>query len=782
MERLGHVCTVLAGSFTASRNTGTEASQGNSSHGMVPTMQMDIRAILGRILASSYCCFALLVPAMAVEPSFDVDVLAVLSKAGCNSGACHGNQHGKGGFRLSLRGEDPDFDYQSIVRGEGGRRINRQRPEESLLLVKPSMQVPHEGGRRFAIGSVAWQTLYDWIKAGAPRTPVPQLKQLVVEPSQWMADPGESQVVLHVEARFDDGTTRDVTALAVYENAEGPIVVHSDGRVHVSGLGEATLLVRFLDQQVPVRILVPYADGRKDASLASTELDQSNYIDQWIDRKLALLGVPASGVCDDATFVRRVYLDLIGLLPTAEEAREFCADTHPDKRQRLVDRLLSRVEFAEHWALKWSDLLRNEEKVLDTQGVDVFYEWLRDTIAADVPLDEMVRQLITARGSTYQVPAANFYRAHRDPFVRAETVARLFLGVRLQCARCHNHPFDRWTQHDYYGWASCFEGIDYEIIKNDRRDKFDQHEFVGEQIVKVKPEGLVKHPRTGQEMMPRLLGTERLIDPSQVDRLTAVAQWLTAPDNPWFARTIANWVFYHMMGKGLVEPVDDFRATNLPSHPELLDALAADLVAQQFRLKSLVRRIVLSRAYQRTAAPLELQPEENRLFARAIVRRLTAEQLLDLQAQVLDIALRFAGYPVGTRAGQVRGVRRVREREQRPTEDDRFLRAFGKPDRLLACECERSNELSLKQVLWLTGQPLHERLVRSPRIARWATLDSSHDPQSLEELYWSALARPPRDDEKTALLEWLAQSTDRHAAWQDVVWAVMTSREFMYRH
>ncbi|GIW95898.1 MAG: surface protein [Pirellulaceae bacterium] len=737
----------------------------------------------GLLVLGVFGCVSLAGVSTAQSPLFDIEVMAVLSKAGCNAGACHGNQNGKGGFRLSLRGEDPDFDYQAITRHEGGRRINRFDPANSLLLCKPLMQVPHEGGKRFGIDSVAYRVLLDWIAAGAVRAPAPRLVELRVEPPSYTWPADQQELALHVEARFADGSVRDVTDMAVYENADGPVVVEADGRLRPIGPGEGTLVVRFLDQQVPVRVLIPF-DSSRLANSGDTGTDSSpaNYIDTWIDQKLELLGVPSSGMCEDGVFVRRVYLDLIGLLPAAEEVRAFCEDTRPDKRERLVDELLGRFEFAEHWALKWSDLLRNEEKVLDTRGVDVFYEWIRDAIAQDMPLDQIVRQLITARGSTYEVPATNFYRAHRDPFIRAETVARLFLGVRLQCARCHNHPFDRWTLDDYYAWASCFDGIEYEIIKNDRQDKFDQHEFVGEQIVKVKAEGLVRNPRTGREALPRLLGTDRQINPAEQDRLTVVAEWLASPENPWFSRVLANWVFYHLMGRGLVDPLDDFRTTNPPSHPELLEALAQDLAAHQFQLKPLVRRIVLSRAYQRSARPVAGQPEDDRFFARAVVRRLTAEQLLDAQSQVLEAPLSFAGYPPGTRAGQIRGVRRVRERQQRPTEDDRFLRTFGKPDRLLACECERSNELSLKQVFWLTGESLQTRLANSPRVAQWVAREPARDIESLQELYWSALARPPSEEEQHRCLDYLSDRDSRQAAWQDIVWAVLTSREFMFRH
>jgi hypothetical protein len=734
------------------------------------------------------------------EPLFDQDVMAVLSRAGCNAGACHGNQNGKGGFRLSLRGEDPDFDYTSLVRGEGGRRVNPVAPQESLLLRKPSMALPHEGGLRLPVDSLEYKILRDWIAAGMPRVRTAEVVAIHVQPQYAVYGPHQSTVQVTVEAERADGSRRTVTHLAVYEVVEGPASVEPTGRLVREGDGEVLLVVRYLRHQVPVRLIFlphepspsrdvrpPELSGDRSHNYSSdNSYDYSggnsyNYIDTHVESKLRLFGVEPSPISDDATFVRRVYLDVLGVLPTAEEARAFCVDPSPDKRSALVDRLLARPEFAEFWALKWSDLLRVEEKTLDTRGVDLFYEWLRQCMAEDRPWNEWLQEMITARGSTYQVPAANFYRAHRDPFIRGETVARLFLGVRLQCARCHNHPFDRWTQDDYYAWASCFEGIDYEILQNDRRDKFDQHEFVGEQVVKVKADGLATNPRTGQQVLPRLLGENWSFNPSESDRYEVVAQWMTSPSNPWFARVMANWIFYHLMGKALVEPVDDFRLTNPPTHPELLDALAADFVEQGFRLKPLVRRIVLSSTYQRSAERLPGQPQEDRLFARAVVRRLTAEQLLDATAQTLDVPLQFAGYPAQTRAGQVRGVRRVREREQRPTADDRFLRNFGKPERLLACECERSNEVSLKQVFTLVGQDLQARLKDSPKIAHWAAQVGAEE-AAVEDLFWTALSRPPTQEEKTHLVGYITSMADRRSAWEDVTWAVVTSREFLFRH
>jgi hypothetical protein len=362
--------------------------------------------------------------------------------------------------------------------------------------------------------------------------------------------------------------------------------------------------------------------------------------------------------------------------------------------------------------LKWSDILRNEEKVLDATGVEKFYTWIRDSFARGRPLDEFVRQLIVARGSTYEHPAANYHRACRDAATRGEAAARLFLGTRLQCAQCHNHPFDRWTQDDYYSWAALFARIDYKIVDNKRLDDLDKNEFVGEQIVLVKDEGEVNDPRTGQKAPPRFLGERRGLA-ADADRLAELADWLTSPANQSFAKAQVNRIWYHLMGRGLVEPVDDFRETNLASHPDLLDALAADLVANGFDVRHVMRRIMNSRTYQLSAAPNQTNGDDETNFSRAIPRRLTAEQLLDAQAQVMAVPVDFNGYDPGLRAGQLPGVRKVRLRKKPPSSGDRFLMAFGKPERLIACECERSDTSTLSQaMLLISGEGLHELLTR----------------------------------------------------------------------
>ncbi|OYW24068.1 MAG: hypothetical protein B7Z55_02895, partial [Planctomycetales bacterium 12-60-4] len=406
--------------------------------------------------------------------SFRNEVMAVLSKAGCNLGTCHGNARGKGGFQLSLRGQDPESDYLTITRDWLSRRSNVTEPDHSLLLLKPTMQLAHEGGQRFAISSTEYMILRDWISAGMPADgrEVPRLTGLDVSPDRQILESPEWTVSLTVRARFSDGSVRNVNRFAVYEVGTPIVEVSPEGEVRGESAGETVILVRYLDRQVPVPLA--FVPARPEFVWKSPQ--SNNLIDRFVFEKLRDLKLEPSDVCDDTTFLRRAYFDLIGTLPTASEARAFVVDRSSDKRERLIDELLNRPEYADWWALKWADMLRVEEKTLDGKGTAVFHAWLRSAMADDKPLDQLVHELIASRGSTYSEPPANFYRALRDPFARAEAVGQLFLGVRLQCAKCHNHPFDRWTQDDYYAWGNVFARVDYKILENQRRDQNDSHE------------------------------------------------------------------------------------------------------------------------------------------------------------------------------------------------------------------------------------------------------------------------------------------------------------------
>ncbi len=712
--------------------------------------------------------------------TFERDLMSVLSKASCNAGTCHGNVHGKGGFSLSLRGQDVEFDYRQLVKAAAGRRVNPMSPAESLAVMKATAQVAHEGGKRFGIGSPEYQILVGWIEQGSPRPDpaAPVVSHLEITPEDTVLWFPKKEIALSVTAVFSDGSRQDVTRMAVYEPSDPLVHVTAEGVVEFDYPGSVTVLVRYLNGQLPVRVACRTLAKR----FVWSDPPAHNFVDNYVFDRLKQLKLNPAELSDDYVFLRRVSLDLLGVLPTADEARAFIADPSPLKRERLVDVLLSRPEFADMWALKWSDLVRNEEKTLDATGVERLHGWMRKNFAEDVSIDEFVRELIASRGSTYENPPANYWRAHREPFVRAETTAQVFLGVRLQCAKCHNHPFDHWSQDEYYQWSSVFAGIDYEIVANERRDRLDKHEFVGDQIIQVKDEGEVKNARTGESASPKFLGSDQ---PIEGDRLTQLATWMTRPENRLFVEAQANRVWYHLMGRGLVEPVDDLRLTNPASHPALLARLADELANNAFSLKHLVRTIVLSRTYQlsseldSTQLGTDEQYDEQH-FARAVVRRMTAEQILDAQSQVLGLSAGFEGYSAGTRAGEIAGVERVR---RKLSDGDVFLKQFGKPERLLACECERSEAPTLGQALSLVGgQSLNQRLLDSEnRIGR--LLAASDDVRTtIETLFWTALTRPPTDLEIAAVSQLISETGDVRGALEDLTWALLNAKELIFRN
>jgi hypothetical protein len=564
----------------------------------------------------------------------------------------------------------------------------------------------------------------------------------------------------------------------VYEPSNQVASVTPDGEVERQEMGETTIQVRYLDQRRAVQLaFVPARPG-----FVWQPIPEANYIDHHVFAKLRTLRMLPSAVCTDSVFLRRAYLDALGILPRAEEAKQFLADTRPDKRSRWIDALLERPEFADFWALKWSDLLRNEEKLLDRKGVQIFHHWIRQWIADGKPLNEMARQLLAARGSTYSNPPANFYRSLRDPQTRAEAVAQVFLGIRLQCARCHNHPYDHWTQNDYHSLAAFFARVDYQIVENNRRDRFDKHEFDGEQIVWTSRTGEVTHPRTGATMAPHFPGSGAPPLTGEVDRLGALADWIAQPDNPFFARAQANRIWYHLMGRGIVEPNDDFRASNPPVNGPLLEALAQDLRTHHFDLRHLVRRIMNSRAYQLAAAPNETNGLDEANFAHAIVRPLQAEQLLDALTQVTAVPVKFNGYPLGMRAVQLPGVLPVRRRDLVPTEGEQFLRRFGKPERLLSCECERSEDTTLEQAFQLLAGGVLNQLLSTPdnRIGRLLRAGKSNR-EIIEELYLASLSRLPAPEELHAACAFVERSKDRRVALEDTLWGLVNAKEFLLR-
>ena len=732
---------------------------------------------------------------LAAPVTFQTDVAAVISKAGCNLGTCHGNATGKGGFKLSLRGGDLDYDHAALVRDQFGRRVNVLSPDDSLLLQKATQAVAHEGGKRFDKESWEYRTLREWIASGSKREAAgaPTLVKLEVTPrEQFLIEP-VSAVAVKVTAKFSDGSARDVTDIACYEVVNVAVAdVSTTGRVTRKESGETAVLVRFLHLQEPVRLaFVPARPGFKWAGT-----QPQNFVDGHVFAKLQTLRMNPSALASDEVFLRRAYLDLLGILPTAEEAKRFVAaevrrripdaneakSASSSRRLQLIDELLERPEFADFWALKWADLLRVEEKTLDAKGMQDFHRWLRASIASGKPMDQFARELIAARGSTYANPEANFYRANRTPVIRAEAAAQVFLGTRLQCAQCHNHPFDRWTQDDYYDWAALFARVDYKILENKRRDTNDKHEFIGEQIVYLSRKGTVTNPRTEKAAEPRFLGASKQ-DFEQQDELEALAAWMTAPTNPLFARAQVNRIWFHLMGRGIVDPIDDFRATNPASHPALLDGLTKEFVQSGFSLRHVIRLVMNSRAYQTASEPNDTNATDELNYARAPLRRLTAEQMFDTLHQVAGVTAEFKGQPAGTRAAELPGARTEGRRGKRTqTTPDVFLAMFGKPPRLLTCECERSTDTSLGQAFFmLSGPAVNELLTRSDN--RLGTLLDSGKPNRavVEELYWTALTRPPSATELTKTLTHIEQAKDRRAGVEDVLWGLVNAKEFVLR-
>ena len=713
---------------------------------------------------------------------FSNDVMAVLSKAGCNQGTCHGNRKGKGGFKLSLRGQDPERDFEVITRGLGGRRVDRVNPGKSLILLKPTAVLAHEGGRRFGEGETPFRILRDWIRAGlpGPAAASPRLQELEAIPGEGLnviVEPA-SELKIRVFAGFSDGSRREVSDLAVYETSGDAAEVSPGGLARRVSFGEATILVRYLGHQVPVRLaFVPSRESYRWRGHP-----EKNFVDQEVFGKLRRMRMNPSGICDDTTFLRRATLDLAGRLPTATEARAFSAEKEEGKRAQKIDELLESDEFSDFWALKWGDLLRNEEKALDRKGVQVFHRWIRESIAEKKPLDVFAREILTARGSTYTNPAANYLRANRDVLQRAENTAQVFLGVRLACAKCHTHPFERWTQDDYYGWAALFSRVRYKVFENKRRDGLDKNAFVGEQVVWMARDGELKDPRNGSGVPPRLLGTESGVPAGDVDRLEFLADWLVSRDNPFFSRSLVNRIWFNLMGRGIVEPVDDFRETNPPSHPGLITALARELRRSDFDLRSVIRLIMNSNTYPLSSIPLPSNEGTDTGFARVSPRRLDAEQLVDGLGQVLGQRPSFNGYPQGIRAVQLPGTNAILPRYKKPSSADVFLRLFGKPERQLTCECERMAQTHLGQAFHLVSGPMLHEMISSSENRLGSLVDSGASHLKLiDELYWSALGRPPEEAEASAAVELFSSAGGKRAALEDLAWALVNSKEFLLR-
>ncbi len=694
--------------------------------------------------------------------SFRYDVIPALSQAGCNMGACHGTPTGKGGFRLSLRGYLPDQDFVTLTHEAAGRRIDPLNPTSSMLLKKPLGEMAHEGGLRLDRTTKTYEYLRDWIAEGAKDDPAatPTVKLSIVPGARVLNAPATTQQIAVLVERAD-GSTRDVTTICYY-NSSNPEIADVDATGHVTfkTRGEVAIIAHYLDLVANVRLThlvdVP--------TFVAAEVPTDNVIDAAVFSKLNRMRIKPSELATDSEFLRRATLDTLGVLPSPEEIRDFVADASPDKRVKLVDRLLARPEFLDFWTLKLADILRSNARLIQSKGTHVLQRWIRESLAQNKPMDAFVRELLTSKGSTYRNPAANYYRISRDPENSVETTAQLFLGVRIQCAKCHNHPFERWTQDDYYGFAAFFSQV--------RQKKGNLPE---EEVIFAAADGDVRQPRTGKVMPPKALGgpVYEAKPGTPQDRRENLAAWLTGPENPFFSKSLVNRVWFHLMGRGIVEPVDDFRDSNPASNDELLDALALSFVKSNFDLKSVIRSILTSRTYGLSARTNDLNANDNLYFSHSATKLLPAEVLLDAISAVTGSTTKFDGLPSGTRATQIPDGKM----------ENPFLKTFGRPARELACECERESDANLSQALQLIGGATVNGKLRDDagRIAKMAK-DNVPVEDAIRELYLRAVSREPNSTEMEVAITHLKNAADRRQAIEDIGWALINSKEFLFRH
>jgi hypothetical protein len=692
-----------------------------------------------------------------------------MNVGGCNAGACHGTPSGKNGFKLSLRGFDPAADFTQLTRDVLARRTLAQEPEQSLFLLKGMGRVPHEGGQRFAASAVATRAVKQWLAEGMKNdeATLPAVTKVVIEPgSRVLLKPSKWQQ-LAVSAQFADGAIRDVTRLTNFSSSDPAVAeVSGTGLVEFRQPGEVAILVRYLEELETVRL--SYLEPK--ANLVWKGPAEANYVDKLVFSKLKTLGILPSEICSDADYVRRVHLDLCGLLPDGAVVKAFVADKDPNKRTKLVDSLLERPEYADFWTMKWSDVLRSSRKTMQLKGIFVFQDWLRGHIANNTGIDKIVRELLTSSGSTFANPASNYYRIAKDSQNLAETTAQLFFGIRMQCAKCHNHPFERWSQDDYYSMAAFFSQVAH---KPDPDQPGPKPETPGAEIVYVRRDGEVTQPRTGKVMPPKFMGGPiAKIEPGQ-DRREALAQWATSGENPFFAKATVNRIWFHLAGKGIVDPVDDFRESNPSANDPLLEALAKDFIKSGYDLKNIIRVICASSTYQLSTNTNESNKDDSRYFSHGVSKLLTAEQLLDAICKATEIPEKFPGLPAGTRATQLPD-----------TEVNHiFLKTFGQPARELACECERESDSNLAQALQLINGPTINDKLKSPtnRIGRLIK-ENKKDTEILEDLYLETLSRSPTKEDAAIALGHLAKAKDKRKAWEDIQWALINTKEFLFRH
>jgi hypothetical protein len=717
------------------------------------------------------------------EWTFRNHVQSVLAKQGCNSGACHGALAGKGGFRLSLRGYNPDRDHFNITGQQRGRRIDLASPALSLLLTKPTTAVPHKGGLRLEADSLHYRVLAEWLANGAP---APQeedarLEQLRILPEQ-VTLPVEAVQPLIVQAVYSDGRVEDVTQWAKFTSAnEAVATVDENGVASVIGPGEGAVTAWFGSRIVISRITAPFEHDIRPETFVHAA--RRNFIDDLVLAQLRRLNLEPAAGCSDEVFVRRVFLDTIGTLPTAQEAREFLADGSPTKRDELIESLLARDEFADYWTYKWSDLLMINGTLLRPDAVKAYYGWIHQHVKANTPWDQFVREIVTARGSSIENGATNFFALHQSPEDMAENVSQAFMGLSIGCAKCHNHPLEKWTNDQYYGFANLFSRVRAKGWGGDPRNGD------GKRTLITVSSGELVQPRTGKPQLPTPLDAEPIELSAAGDRREYLADWLVASENKLFARSITNRVWKNFFGVGLVEQVDDMRSSNPASNEELLEAAAEYLVDEGYNLKSLMREILRSETYQRDSVPGEANAADRRHYSRYYPRRLMAEVLLDAICRVTDVPSRFNKvvfpgndvrdtdfYPPGTRAIQLYDS----------AVDSYFLQTFGRNQRRITCECERSDEPSMVQVLHISnGDTINGKLAAEDnRLSKWLMAHQEDWSALLDDVFLTALSRFPTERERSELTQVLAEANaeERRVILEDLVWGILSSREFLFNH
>ena len=706
--------------------------------------------------------------------SFRNHVTPVLTKMGCNQGACHGALAGKNGFKLTLRGYDPDADYDTLTRQAVGRRISLADPSASLLLKKATFALPHGGGKRFGTESLEYRVIAEWIANGtpAPKDSDVDVAGLEVFPRRSVLKPGVEQQLV-VRARYTDGRVEDVTRWVKFTSAnEGVATVDDSGRLKTTGHGESAITLWYQNKVLYARVAVPYANQVSAADYANFK--PANFIDERLLEKWKSLKLAPSPRSTDAQFLRRVYLDAAGILPTPEEVEDFLADSAADKRSKAIAKLLERDEYADYWAYKWSDLFLVSSRKLRSNAMWAFYNWIRDGVKANKPWDQFARDIFTSSGSSRQNGALNYFVLHRDTIDLSENVTQAFLGQRLTCARCHNHPLEKWTQKQYYQFANLFARVGQ---KNG--------DAAGETIVFAKPAGDINHPRLLRPLEPAPLDGKAMALDSTDDRRAHFAVWLTSPDNEYFAKNIVNRVWGNIMGRGLCHPIDDVRATNPASSEELFNGLTKDFVANGFNIKRLISQILNSSAYQVSSEANATNQADNIFYSKYIVKRLPGEVILDAMSQVTGVPSTFSGYPGGTRAMQLPDVR----------VQSQFLSVFGRPERIICDAGERTQDPSITQALHvINGDTLNKKLSDANGFVNLFQRIGLSDTRVLDQLTLAAYGRYPVADEKQAILGALTKSRGaagesqdaaketKRQALEDMVWAMLTSKEFLFNH